>query len=46
MMHGHEKSGLAIVAMKPANKANEPTVEAPTEASAADRREPTGSDGL
>ena len=28
MMHGHEKSDLAIVAVKPANKANEPTVEA------------------
>ena len=36
MMHGHEKSGLAIVAMKPANKANEPTVEASAEANAAE----------
>src|SRR5215470_17727773 len=25
MMHGREKADLAIVAMKPANKANEPT---------------------
>src|SRR5689334_3156186 len=25
MMHGHEKSGHAIVAMKPANKAGQPT---------------------
>ena len=30
MMHGHEKSDLVIVAMKPANKAK----EAPAEASA------------
>src|ERR1700746_789197 len=30
MMHGREKSDLAIVAMKPANKANEPTAEAST----------------
>ena len=36
MMHGHEKSGLAIVAMKPANKAYEPTVEASAEANAAE----------
>src|SRR5438874_12593438 len=28
MMHGHEKSDLAIVAMKPANKAEQPTAEA------------------
>jgi RNA-directed DNA polymerase len=28
MMHGHEKSGLAIVAVKPANKAVEPSAEA------------------
>src|SRR5215813_11794724 len=27
MMHGREKSDLAIVAMKPANKANEPAAE-------------------
>src|SRR5512132_766503 len=36
MMHGHEKSDLAIVALKPANKAKEPTVEASAEASAAE----------
>ena len=36
MMHGREKSDLAIVAMKPANKANEPTAEASTGASAAE----------
>src|SRR5215470_13305997 len=36
MMHGHEKSDPAIVAMKPANKANELTVEASAEASAAE----------
>src|SRR6516165_1057000 len=30
MMHGPEKSDPAIVAMKPANKANEPTAEAST----------------
>src|SRR6478736_4292158 len=36
MMHGREKSNLAIVAMKPANKANEPTAEASTGASAAE----------
>jgi len=35
MMHGREKSDLAIVAMKPANKANEPTAEASTGANAA-----------
>src|SRR5438477_9755112 len=28
MMHGDEKSDLAIVAMKPANKAEQPTAEA------------------
>ena len=28
MMYGHEKSDLVIVAMKPANKAKEPTAEA------------------
>ena len=36
MMYGHEKSDLAIVAMKPANKANEPTAEASTGANAAE----------
>jgi len=36
MMHGPEKSDPAIVAMKPANKANEPTVEASAEANAAE----------
>jgi RNA-directed DNA polymerase len=36
MMHGHEKSDLAIVAAKPANKAKEPTVEASAEANAAE----------
>src|SRR6266700_7069722 len=36
MMHGREKSELAIVAMKPANKANEPTAEASTGANAAE----------
>jgi hypothetical protein len=36
MMHGHEKSDLAIVAEKPANKANEPTVEASAEVNAAE----------
>src|SRR5262245_48423132 len=36
MMHGHEKSDLVIVAMKPANKANEPTAEASTGANAAE----------
>jgi RNA-directed DNA polymerase len=36
MMNGHEKSDLAIVAKKPANKANEPTVEASAEANAAE----------
>src|SRR5437588_6353355 len=44
MMHGHEKSDLAIVAEKPANKAEQPTAEASTGASAAEpveRREGT-----
>ena len=36
MMNGHEKSDRAIVALKPANKANEPTVEASAEANAAE----------
>lgn len=27
MMHGREKSGLAVVAMKPANKAGKPAAE-------------------
>ena len=36
MMHGHEKSDPAIVAVKPANKAHEPTVEASAEANAAE----------
>ena len=36
MMHGREKSDLVIVAMKPANKANEPTAEASTGANAAE----------
>jgi RNA-directed DNA polymerase len=46
MMHGHEKSDPAIVAEKPANKANEPTVEASTEANAAELVEPrTGTKG-
>src|SRR5437588_10821367 len=36
MMHGHEKSDLAIVAGKPANKAEQPTAEASTGASAAE----------
>jgi RNA-directed DNA polymerase len=36
MMHGREKSDLAIVAMKPANKASELTVEASAEANAAE----------
>src|SRR5262245_25352609 len=36
MMHGREKSDLAIVAMKQANKANEPTAEASTGANAAE----------
>src|SRR5215831_15353163 len=36
MMHGPEKSDLVIVAMKPANKANEPTAEASTGANAAE----------
>jgi hypothetical protein len=36
MMHGREKSDLAIVAMKPANKANEPAAEASAAANAAE----------
>src|ERR1700756_2205133 len=31
MMHGHEKSGLAVVATKPANKAEGPSVARPAE---------------
>ena len=40
MMHGHEKSDPAIVALKPANKAEQPTVEASAGASAAEPVEP------
>jgi group II intron reverse transcriptase/maturase len=40
MMHGHEKSDLVIVAVKPANKAEQPTVEASAGASAAEPVEP------
>ena len=36
MMHGHEKSDLVIVAMKPANKAKEPAAEASAGANAAE----------
>src|SRR5215207_8303419 len=36
MMHGHEKSDPAIVAGKPANKADQPTAEASAGASAAE----------
>ena len=36
MMHGHQKSDLVIVAMKPANKAKEPTAEASAGANAAE----------
>jgi hypothetical protein len=36
MMHGHEESDLVIVAMKPANKAKEPTAEASAGANAAE----------
>ena len=36
MMHGREKSDLVIVAMKPANKAKEPTAEASAGANAAE----------
>ena len=36
MMHGHEKSDPAIVVMKPANKANEPTVETSAQGNAAE----------
>ena len=35
MMHGHEKSDLVIVAMKPANKAKKPPAEASARAVAA-----------
>jgi RNA-directed DNA polymerase len=40
MMHGHEESDPAIVAMKPANKAEQPTAEASAGASAAEPVEP------
>jgi RNA-directed DNA polymerase len=40
MMHGHEKSDPAIVAAKPANKANESVVEASARAKAAELVEP------
>jgi hypothetical protein len=40
MMHGHEKSDLAIVAKKPANKAEQPAAEASAGASAAELVEP------
>ena len=40
MMHGYEKSDPAIVAMKPANKAEQPTAEASAGASAAEPLEP------
>src|SRR5258705_5357503 len=40
MMHGHEKSDLAIVAKKPANKAEPPAAEASAGASAAELVEP------
>jgi RNA-directed DNA polymerase len=36
MMHGHEKSDLAIVAVKPANKAKEPSAEGSAGAYAAE----------
>jgi hypothetical protein len=36
MMHGHEKSDSVVVAVKPANKAQEPTAEASAGASAAE----------
>ena len=36
MMHGHERSDLAIVAMKPANKAEQPTAEVSAGANAAE----------
>jgi RNA-directed DNA polymerase len=39
MMHGPEKSDLAIVAERPANKANEPTAEASARANAAESEE-------
>ena len=41
MMHGHEKSGHAIVAVKPTNKAEQPTTEQTVgEAAAAESGEP------
>jgi RNA-directed DNA polymerase len=40
MMHGHEKSDPAIVAVKPMNKAKEPTAEASAGANAAESAEP------
>src|SRR5262245_43037896 len=40
MMHGHEKSDPAIVAVKPANKAKEPTAEASSGVDAAEPVEP------
>src|SRR4051812_39253700 len=40
MMHGAEKSDPAIVAEKPANKANEPIAEASARAHAAESVEP------
>ena len=36
MIHGYEKSDPAIVAAKPANKANEPTLEASVGANASE----------
>ena len=36
MMHGHEKSDPAIVAVKPANKAEQPAAEASARANAAE----------
>jgi RNA-directed DNA polymerase len=46
MMHGHETSGLAIVAVKPANKAVEPTAEGSAGVYAAEPGEPrAGTEG-
>jgi RNA-directed DNA polymerase len=46
MMHGHEKSGLAVVAMKPANKAVEPAAEGSAGVYAAEPGEPrAGTEG-
>src|SRR6516165_2392442 len=46
MMHGHEKSDLAIVAGKSANKANELIAEASARANAAEPGEPrAGTEG-